>query len=135
MNLLRAAAVAAGLAALAAPGVATAATSNTSQAPVRFAMQTQFLDTYRPGAVEGRLNLTVYPNGIVNGFYVPDGGRVEDVVGGVDGQNIWLDLGGTMRSLHLNGTLKNGVLRATAAIPGPDTYVFESTTSVRLGTP
>jgi hypothetical protein len=43
----------------------------------------------------------------------------------VTGTNISLDIG-MMGRLHLSGTFKDGVLETTAAIPGPDTYTFES---------
>jgi tRNA A37 threonylcarbamoyladenosine synthetase subunit TsaC/SUA5/YrdC len=119
------------MAALAAPIAAPAAVSSTSQAPAVFHMQTRLYDTYHPFEIDGQMNLNVYPSGIVNGFYIPaDTGGVREVTGGVMGQSVWLDIGG-VHSLHLTGTLKDGVLRTTAFIPGPDTWVFESTKVAR----
>jgi hypothetical protein len=134
---LRAAAAATTLAlALGASGVAQAAVSGVQQ-PVHYTMQTSLRDLQHPGEYPGNLSLMVYPSGIVNGFYVPQDGQPHDVVGGLDGHNIWLDIGtiemmdfGVLNSLHLTGTLKEGVLNTTAAVPGPDTVVFESTNSV-----
>lgn len=127
---IRAAAAAIALgAAIAAPTIASAAVSG-SLPPVRYQMQTSFRDDRHPGEIAGNLALLVYPSGIVSGYYIPQDGQPRNVTGGVDGQNIWLDIGG-IDSLHLSGTLKNGTLNTIASIPGPDTWVFESTHSVR----
>ena len=131
-NHLKIAASALGLiGALSLPVQAPAATSTTSTEPVRFAMQTSYYDTRTPGAFLGRMTLNVYPSGIVNGYYFPDNGQVRNVTGGLDGDKIWLNIGG-VDSLRLNGTLKDGVLKTFAFIPGPDTWVFESSNTTRI---
>jgi hypothetical protein len=117
--------------ALALPVRAPAATSSATSEPARFAMQTSYYDTRTPGAFLGRMTLNVYPSGIVNGYYFPDGGLVRNVTGGLDGDKIWLNIGG-VDSLRLNGTLKDGVLKTTAFIPGPDTWLFESSNTTRI---
>jgi len=124
--------------ALGASGIAQAAVGGVQQ-PVHYTMQTSLRDLQHPGDYPGSLSLVVYPSGIVNGFYLPQDGQPHDVVGGLDGHNIWLDIGtiemmdfGVINSLHLTGTLKDGVLDTTAAVPGPDTVVFDSTTTVHM---
>jgi hypothetical protein len=119
------------LGALALPSQAPATTSSASSEPTRFAMQTSYYDTRTPGAFLGRMTLNVYPSGIVNGFYFPDNGQVRDVTGGLNGDKVWLNIGG-VDSLRLNGTLKDGVLKTTAFIPGPDTWLFESSNTTRI---
>src|ERR1700727_1272697 len=62
---------------------AFAATSQQGGAAQTFTFPTRYYDTARPGDIDGRLNITVYPSGIVNGFYLStDTGRPVDVVGG-----------------------------------------------------
>jgi hypothetical protein len=126
-----AAAAAALLAALALPVTAQAATTTAAQ-PQHYDLQTSITDRYHAGAYEGRLTLTIYPNGIVQGTYLPSDGGARSVSGGLTGTNIWLDIG-MMGRLHLSGTFKDGVLETTAAIPGPDTYTFKSVSVKQTG--
>ncbi len=122
---------AAAAAALAMPLAAPAATTSSAQ-PQSYTMQTRIVDQYHAGEYDGVLTLTINPDGIVQGSYRDDNGRPTAVTGGVDGQNIWLDIG-WRRPLHLTGTFRSGVLRATAALPGPDVYQLESTSVKRTG--
>jgi hypothetical protein len=129
---IRSAAAAAGLlAALAFPAASQAATTTGSQ-PQHYDLQTRITDQHHAGEYDGRLALTIYPNGIVQGTYFPSDGGVRNVTGGLTGTNIWLDIG-SLGQLHLSGTFKNGVLETIAAIPGPDTYTFESTSVKQTG--
>jgi hypothetical protein len=119
------------LAVFALPLVAQAAT--TTSAPAQhFNLQTRMFDRYHAGEYDGQLVLTIYPNGIVQGTYRPSDGGVRTVTGGVDGENIWLDIGQS-RPLHWTGTFIKGVLDMVAAIPGPDTYSLQSVGSVTTG--
>jgi hypothetical protein len=114
---------------------AFAATSQQGGAAQSFTFPTRYYDTARPGDIDGRLIITVYPSGIVNGFYLSsDVGRPVDVVGGVNGKAIWLNIGGADRSnpLHLTGTFENGVLNATVSKIGPGTHIFQSTDATRV---
>ena len=122
---IRSAAAAAGLLAALALPVASQAATTTSAPPQHYDLQTRIIDQHHAGEYDGRLALTIYPNGIVQGTYLPSDGGVRNVTGGVTGTNIWLDIG-SMGQLHVSGTFKNGVLETIAAIPGPDTYTFES---------
>ena len=125
---IRTAAAAAGvIAALALPLSSQAATT-VSAPPQHYQFQTRMSDRLHAGEYDGQLTLTVYPNGIVQGSYRPSEGGIRTVTGGLDGKNIWLDIG-MDRPLHLTGTFTNGVLVTVAQIPGPDTYTFESVDS------
>jgi hypothetical protein len=126
-----AAAVAGLLAALAFP-VASQAATTTAAPPQHYDIQTRLIDRHHAGEYDGRLVLTIYPNGIVQGTYLPSDGGIRDVTGGLTGTNIWLDVG-SLGQLHLSGTFKNGVLQTVAAIPGPDTYTFESVSVKQTG--
>jgi hypothetical protein len=130
-NIRSAAAVAGLLAALALP-VASQAATTTSAPPQHYDLQTRIIDQHHAGEYDGRLALTIYPNGIVQGTYLPSDGGVRNVTGGLTGTNIWLDIG-SMGQLHVSGTFKNGVLETIAAIPGPNTYTFESVNVKQTG--
>lgn len=54
------------------------------------------------GAYEGTLQLTLDRNGLINGYYRPDGGSFEAVTGGVQGNNVWLDIG-MLDRIHITG--------------------------------
>ena len=128
---IRSAAAAAGLLAALALPVASHAATTTGAQPQHYDLQTRITDRYHAGAYEGRLALTIYPNGIVQGTYLPSDGGVRNVTGGLAGTNIWLDIG-MMGQLHFSGTFKNGVLDGRGA-PRPDTYTFESTSVKQTG--
>jgi hypothetical protein len=109
---------------LAAPAATEAPGANT--APAQYTLPTRLVDRYGVGEYDGTLSLTVYPSGIVQGYYRPDDGGYRTVTGGVDGKTIWLDIGSGFRPLHVSGTFQNGKLRTVAALPGADIYTFES---------
>jgi hypothetical protein len=115
------------LGALAFPLAASAAMS-ASGAAQRYTFQTQYFDRYHAGEYDGMMALTVYPSGIVQGTYHDmSAGDIKTVTGGIDAQSrIWLDIGNGPRPLRLYGTFKDGQLRATANIPGPDVRTFQS---------
>ena len=122
---IRSAVAAAGmLAALAVP-VSALAASTTSAQTQSYTIPTKLTDRYHAGEYDGLLRIRISPDGIVQGTYQPSDGGIVDVSGGLDGKNIWLDIGG-FHSLHVTGTFRNGVLKTTAAIPGPDLYEFDS---------
>ena len=131
-SVRRAAATAGLLAALLLPLGAAAATVTTAR-PQTYQMETRLFDRYGVGEYDGVMRLTVNPSGIVSGWYRDaDNAHLRTVTGGVerDGR-IWLSIGGR-HALRLNGTFKDGVLKATAAIPGPHQYQFESTSSKKV---
>lgn len=124
-NSIRTTAAIAGLlATLAAPAASQAASVSTVQ-PQRYTLRTELTDRYHAGAYEATLALTVYPSGIVQGTYRPSDGGIRTVTGGVDGKQIWLDIG-SFHGFHVNGTFENGVLKTVAALPGRDVYELNS---------
>jgi len=118
-----AASAAAILAALALPLSSTAATTATGSSH-RYELQTRMVSQYEAGEFDGTLALTVYPNGIVQGNYRPLDGNFRPVTGGLDGHNIWLDIGNGRR-VHLIGTFEHGVLKAVVQHSGPNTMTFD----------
>jgi hypothetical protein len=123
----RATTAAALLAALALP-VASQAATTTSAGPQHYVFQTRTTESNHAGEYDGTLNLTVYPNGIASGWFrFNDAGDVRDVSGSVTGTKIWLDIGGALHSVQIQGTLKDGVIDATENIPGPNVYTFHAT--------
>lgn len=121
-----AAAAAALLGALAIPAIAPAATTATAQTQ-SYTIPTKLTDRYHAGEYDGLLRLRISPDGIVQGTYQPSDGGILSVTGGLGAKNtIWLDVGNGIRALHVTGTFENGVLRTTAAIPGPDVYELDS---------
>jgi hypothetical protein len=108
--------------------VASQAATTTSAGPQHYVFQTRTTESYHGGEYDGTLNLTVYPSGIASGWFrFNDAGDVRNVSGGVSGTQIWLDIGGTLHTVHIEGTLKNGVIDATENIPGPNVYTFHAT--------
>ena len=124
-NVIRAAAASAALLAAAwLPAAGSAATEN--GATQHFSFQTQLTDRFHAGGYDGSLALDVHPDGTVQGIYRPSDGLPQPVAGGVTGGQIWFDVTINDRRVHLIGTLRDGVLRATAQIPGPDVWEFDS---------
>jgi hypothetical protein len=113
------------LAALALPVAAPAATTTSAQ-PQHYTLQTRLAGQYDVGEYDATLSITISPDGIVQGWYRPTDGGFRTVTGGLQGKNIWLDIGG-IHPLHLTGTFEHGVLKTVAAIPGPDVYELDST--------
>jgi hypothetical protein len=76
---------------------------------------TQVAPVSIPGEFDGRLKLTVSPDGIVSGYYIPtDEGSIVPVVGGVQNGKYWMDIGGDTR-LHIYAEAgKDGSLVGTA---------------------
>jgi hypothetical protein len=56
------------------------------------------------GVYAGTLEITLYPSGVIQGYYRPNNERFVSVTGGFDGKNdVWLDLGFGGRE-HVDGT-------------------------------
>ena len=71
----------------------------------------------------GQLKLHIQPDGTISGWFSNDASPfLTPVVGGKDGQHIWLDIGDTGR-LHVNADLQNGKLVGTA-VEGAQLYDF-----------
>jgi len=95
---------------LAAAGSSAAAAAETGLAPGTYTYATTLTPQfYGAGAYEGVLRLTVANDGGIFGYFrYDDAGTVRSVVGGVTGNRIWLDLGGNVSTVPINGTVENG---------------------------
>ena len=114
-KILRGSALLFAVALAGAPTVSQAATAYSATQPVHVnydtSMQSLFGFDY---PWTGTLQLTINPDGIINGYYRPaDNMAFIPVTGGRDGQNVWLDIGGRGR-LHVTGTLQNGKIAGSA---------------------
>ena len=96
---------------------------------------TETLPTPTVGEFDGKLQLTISPDGVISGYYVPEyDGDFTPVTGGIQDGNYWLDIGGGVSSLHVTGRVAaDGSLIGTAtttpdtrtdAQPFTDTYAF-----------
>jgi hypothetical protein len=108
---------------------ASAAFAATATTPVplgeqHLVLNSTFVPDYGVGVYEGTLTLDISPDGIVNGYYRPNDEEYHQVVGGVTGDNIWLDIG-FMGHLHITGKLDNGKIEATTFLHD-DTYTFSA---------
>ncbi|HZZ65203.1 MAG TPA: hypothetical protein VFE17_06890 [Candidatus Baltobacteraceae bacterium] len=115
-TILRGAGFALALALAGAPAVSHAATAyTTGTQPVRVNYSTSISPLFGLGYPwSGTLQLTLNPDGIINGYYRPaDNQEFIPVTGGRDGRNVWLDIG-QMGRLHVTGTLDNGRITGTA---------------------
>ena len=61
----------------------------------------------------GTLHLTMTPDGIINGYYRPNGETFVPVMGGRDGRSVWLDIGRSA-TMRVTGTLENGNIVGSA---------------------
>jgi hypothetical protein len=123
-NFLNAAGAAAGL--IAATAIPASAQPVQPSGAQHYVLQTAIANERRAGEIDGVLDITVYPDGIVQGTYRDaDQGLAQTVAGGEQGDSIWFDVGPLGR-LHAVGTLRDGVLRTVVQSPGPDTVTFNS---------
>ena len=122
-------------AAVAALGLGTAllapvATMAATEQPAHYQFDTKITTQFGAGEYDGTLRLTVYPDGIVQGYYRNlDDARFEPVSGGLRGDNIWLTL--NLFGAPITGTFKDGKIVASAlgrSTFGPEveTYTFEA---------
>jgi len=75
------------------------------------------------GQIEGTMHLRIAADGKIQGDYRPGGGRLFDVVGGLTGEKIWLNIGYT-RVIHLTGTYENGKIVGYTYIDEPNAAVL-----------
>jgi hypothetical protein len=96
------------------PAISQAATAQAT-APVHATYNTSLESIYGlPSPWTGTLQLTINPDGIIQGYYRPaDNNAFIPVTGGRDGDQVWLDIGNSGR-LHVNGVLQNDVITGGA---------------------
>ncbi len=122
-GLLRAAASAAILAF----GTIPVAAGATSAQPQTLQLQTALTELYgSPFPYTGTLRLTIYPNGIVHGYYMPTDGSWQNVTGGITGNRIWLDLGPLNGAdVQITGVIMGSHITGSALV-GMTQYRFEA---------
>ena len=80
---------------------------------------------FEAGEISGTMHVSISPEGIVQGYYRSDAtGRMQMVVGGVTGRDIWLDIGGA-HDIHIEGTYLNGTIVGYTYLD--QQYKFEAT--------
>jgi hypothetical protein len=123
-------------------GLACAAVLAMSMTPALAASPTTYSTTItqvQPGPTageyDGRLQLTISPDGIISGYYIPEyDGNFVPVTGGEENGSYWLDIAGST-DLHISGRVDaDGSLVGTATTmagqdlegvaPFADTYSF-----------
>jgi hypothetical protein len=95
-----------------APLTGLAATGTTQS----YDLTTRQYDISSAGEYDGRMRIRVAPDGIVGGTFTDTEGQISQVVGGLDGTKIWLQIGDhpAARKLTFNGAFVDGKLKATA---------------------
>jgi hypothetical protein len=96
-----------GLAATPAIPALAAVTYRDAQGVLHLNLNTQLVPPLGAGYYEGTLQLTVSKDGIVQGYYRPNGENFHPVTGGLNGDKIWLDIS-YQGGLHVDGVLKGG---------------------------
>jgi hypothetical protein len=120
-------AAAAALAVAAAPPIAGAAPVT----PANVNYNVTFRGMYGPNQFpsEGTLALRTYRNGIVQGFYRPEGiGDFIPVTGGETGKNIWFDIG-NRGAVHVSGKIEHGNIVGSAYANDDVPYRFNAVPS------
>lgn len=114
-KIIQATALAAAICLAGTPAISQAVTAQ-SATPVQVTYRTTLRSQLGLGAPwSGTLQLTINPDGIIQGYYHPAGDEIAfiPVTGGRSGKSIWLDIGRNGR-LHVDGTMKKGVIVGTA---------------------
>lgn len=128
-TILRGAAFAVALALAGAPAISNGATAYNTNETLHVDYNTSIAPLFGFGYPwSGKLQLTITPDGIINGYYRPDDNQAFiPVTGGRDGQNVWLEIG-QMGRLHVTGTLQRGRIVGTAFDERTnDQYKFNAT--------
>lgn len=111
----------AGLACAAVLTMPATALAQTTTAPTTYTTTlTQVQPGPSAGEFDGKLQLTISPDGIISGYYVPEyDGNFVPVTGGEQNGSYWLDIAGPT-DLHITGRVgDDGSLIGTATtVPG-----------------
>lgn len=91
--------------------------------PATYDLMTRQFDPMSAGEFDGRLRITITPDGIVSGNFQQDDGGLRQVTGGLSGTKIWLQLGND--GFPFNGTFVDGKLTAYAQGHGLHTWTLE----------
>jgi len=79
-------------------------------------LTTRQYDSFSAGEYDGRMRIQVSPGGLIGGTFIDSEGHVANVIGGLTGTKIWLQIGNRSapRQLTFNGTFVDGKLKAMA---------------------
>jgi hypothetical protein len=120
-HLTRTLSAALAAAALSLPLAAHAATTTSAAgAPASTArtlvLSSRLVQDWHAGEIDGRMRLTITPDGIISGYYrSDDGGWISSVQGGVDAaNNVWLEVDALDERSPFTGTLIGTTIDATA---------------------
>jgi hypothetical protein len=91
-------------------GAPAGAVGTSTSAPQTFNAALVPVNPSAAGQIEGVLRIRITPDGFINGYYRMDdrGGAMRPVVGGLQGERIWLDIGSGFNAMHVDGTYDNG---------------------------
>jgi hypothetical protein len=83
---------------------------------VSYDLMTRETGSMKAGEYQGRLRMTVEPNGVITGSFTNTQGSISSVIGGVDGSKIWIQIGtaGMIGRNFYQGTFVDGKIEATA---------------------
>ncbi|HEV8023176.1 MAG TPA: hypothetical protein VGP41_18015 [Candidatus Lustribacter sp.] len=83
---------------------------------VTYDLTTRETGSMKAGEYQGRLRMTVEANGIITGWFTNTQGSISNVIGGVDGSKIWIQIGdaGMIGRNFYQGTFVGGKIEATA---------------------
>ncbi len=92
-----------------------------------YVLSTWQKDVAAGGQYNGLLRLFIQPNGVVSGTMMTTQGDLSQVVGGLNGTKIWLQIGNQSPGLQktYEGTFVAGKLLATAQGAGLHTWTLE----------
>jgi hypothetical protein len=106
--------------------LAVPAAASAAQAPSAAHYSTSMTELYGGNSpYTGALDITVSANGIVNGYYFPAdySTMFVPVVGGKNGDSIWLDIGSSQIT-HVEARVEDGALVGTAFTSANAQYTF-----------
>ena len=83
---------------------------------VSYDLMTREIGSMKAGEYQGRMRITVEPNGIITGWFTNTQGSISNVIGGVNGGKIWIQIGnaGMVGRNYYQGTFADGKIEATA---------------------
>jgi hypothetical protein len=94
-------------------------------------LSTKMVHRLRAGEYDGRLRLSVTPNGIISGSYQDgSGGLPSSVVGGVTAGKLWIDIAGT----HFVGTMNGATIDAWSSGVAAGAPAYQRVDDVELTT-
>jgi hypothetical protein len=105
------------------PVAVNAATDTT----VSYVLTTWQKDVMSGGQYNGRMRIYIRPDGVIGGTFMTTDGQLSQIVGGLSGTKIWLQIGNSTPGLQktYQGTFVDGKLLANAQGAGLHTWTLE----------